>query len=375
VEFVLPGHLGIDDSRPAFIGSMGPCNHNSTSRGHKQCGKRSLVSCRVGANQFVQNENSTTGQHIRIVPLIENIKFCKIATLIQDTFALSPLPRSEDRDILDSQLTEWAENLPWILRSTDPCPEALYTARSVMKWRYQNLRIVLHRPVLLNLANRGSQIIPTPAEINTVEKCRAVAKETIEDITREWARNQVSGWNAVWFLYQASMIPLVSIFWENWNTAMVREWQSQVEMVLEGLGAMVEWSLSARRSREVVSKMYEASKRPVTRTGSPRLTATGRYVNGFQNGNMNGNINDDTNVVHNGQMHDMNGAQVTHQGQMEMLMEEGIILLDNQNIWDLDGMLWGGLSEGLDMPFDGVPEMNFDDEAQGNYDGVYMMHR
>jgi hypothetical protein len=96
------------------------------------------------------------------------------------------------------------------------------------------------------------------------------------------------------------MIPLVSIFWENWNTAMVREWQSQVEMVLEGLGAMVEWSLSARWSREVVSKMYEASKRPVTRAGSPRLTATGRYVNGFQNGNMNGNINDDTNVVHNG---------------------------------------------------------------------------
>jgi len=27
------------------------------------------------------------------------------------------------------------------------------------------------------------------------------------------------------------------------------------------------------------------------------------------------------------------------------------------------------------MPFDGVPDMNFDDEAQGNYDGVYMMHQ
>jgi len=277
--------------------------------------------------------------------------------------------------MLDSQLTQWAENLPWILRSTDPCPETLYTARSVMKWRYQNLRIVLHRPVLLNLANRGSQIIPTPAEINAVEKCRAVAKETIEDITREWARNQVSGWNAVWFLYQASMIPLVSIFWENWNITMVREWQSEVEMVLEGLDAMAEWSLSARRSREVVSKMYEASKKPVTRAGSPRLTATGRYVNGFHNRNMNGNINDHTNMAHDGQMHDMSGLQAPHQGQMEMSMEEGLISLDNQNIWDLDGMLWGSLSEGLDMPFDGVPDMNFDDEAQGNYDGVYMMHQ
>ena len=99
----------------------------------------------------------------------------------------------------------------------------------------------------------------------------------------------------------------------------------QVEMVLDGLGAMVEWSLSARRGQEVVSKMYEASKRPVTRTGSPRLTATGRYINGFQNGNMNGNINDDTNMAHNGQVHDMNGVQASHQGQTEMLMEEGLI--------------------------------------------------
>jgi hypothetical protein len=129
------------------------------------------------------------------------------------------------------------------------------------------------------------------------------------------------------------MIPLVSIFWENWNTAMVREWQSQVEIVLEGLGAMAEWSLSARRSREVVSKMYEASKRPVTKVGSPQLTATGRYINGFQNESMSGNVNEDTNVAHNGEMHDMNGAQVPHQGQMEMLMEEGLVLVDNPNIF------------------------------------------
>src|SRR5450432_1227308 len=193
-----------------------------------------------------KNEHSTTGHHIRIVPLIENIKFCKIATLIQDTFALSPLPRAEDRSMLDNQLVEWADNLPWILRSSDPCPEAIYTARCVMKWRYQNLRIVFHRPVLLNLANRGPQIMPNPAEIEAVEKCRAIAKQTIEDITLEWARNQFCGWNGVWFLYQASMIPLVSIFWEHWNTPKVREWRKQIEMVLDGLAEMTDWSLSAR---------------------------------------------------------------------------------------------------------------------------------
>lgn len=304
-----------------------------------------------------------------MVPLIENIKFCKIATLIQDTLALSPLPRAEDRSMLDGQLSEWADNLPWILRSSDPCPEALYTARCVIKWRYQNLRILLHRPVLLNLANRGSQIMPNPAELGSVEKCRAIAKQTIEDISREWARNQVSGWNAVWLLYQASMIPLVSIFWENWNTTQVREWQSQVELVLDGLGAMADWSLSARRSREVVSKMYEASKRPVTRAGSPRLNASNRNSTIYQNGTSGGHPNNGED----GQVQGMREAQGHNQGQMEMMMEEGIGFLENQNIWDLDGMLWSNLPEGMDMHFEGVSELDFGDPTQGSYDGVFMM--
>lgn len=304
-----------------------------------------------------------------MVPVIENIKFCKIATLIQDTLALSPLPRAEDRDMLDSQLSEWADNLPWILRSTDPCPEALYTARCVMKWRYQNLRIVLHRPVLLNLANRGNRIVPSSAELAAIEKCRATAKQTIEDITHEWARNQVSGWNGVWFLYQASMIPLVSIFWENWNRAQVGEWQGQVEMVLDGLGAMADWSLSARRSREVVSKMYEACKRPVTRAGSPRLNARMNGASGYQNGVSSDNV-DEGDL----QLQEMSEQQEQNQGYTEMTMEEGMGFLENQNIWDLDGMLWSNLPDGMDMHFEGVPELNFGDPTQGNYGGVYMMN-
>lgn len=304
-----------------------------------------------------------------MVHLIENIKFCKIATLIQDTLALSPLLRAEDRSMLDSQLSEWADNLPWILRSTDPCAEALYTARCVMKWRYQNLRIVLHRPVLLSLANRGGQIMANPSELDSLEKCRTIAKQTIEDISREWARNQVSGWNAVWFLYQASMIPLVSIFWENWNTAQVREWQSQVELVLDGLGAMTDWSLSARCSREVVSKLYEASKRPVIRAGSPRLNTSNKNSAAYQNRNSNGNFNSG----HEGQVEDMREVQGHNQEQMEMTTEEGMGFLENQNIWDLDGMLWSNLPEGSDMHFEGVPEPDFGDPIQGGYGGVYMM--
>jgi hypothetical protein len=317
---------------------------------------------------MTQNENSTTGQHIRIVPLIENIKFCKIATSIQDLLAISPLPRAEDRVALDNRLVEWYDNLPWILRSNDPCPEAISTARTVMKWRYQNLRLVLHRPILLNLAYRGNLVQPTADELAAVDICRAIAKQTIHDISREFARNQMSGWNGVWFLYQASMIPLVSIFWETWNTAKVHEWQGEIEVVLEALAAMSDWSLAARRSREVVLKMYEASKGPITRPVSPRLMPNGAIhaVNGTSNAHlhphMNGNMQEQMDI-HDGQMH----------GELVMT-EHGVVMLENgQSIWDLDGMLWGNLPDGLDMPFDGVSDMEFD-EMPGGYDGNFAMH-
>ena len=237
--------------------------------------------------------------------------------------------RSEDRENLDQQLVVWHDNLPWLLRSTEPCPESIYTARSVMKWRYQNLRIVLYRPVLLNLANRGNEGAATQEELESVAKCRAIAKETIEDIAREWTPNQMLGWNGVWFMYQAVMIPLVTMFWESWNTQQVRECQRQIEVVLEAFEGLADWSLAARRSREVVAKMYEASKRPITRQPSPRLGLVGMNGNGHVNG-MNLAVPGGVNNV-NG-MHMMNGAGVNGMNGQMMEARRTPTLRSNRSI-------------------------------------------
>jgi len=170
-------------------------------------------------------------------------------------------------------------------------------------------------------------------------------------------------------MYQASMIPLVSLFWESWNTQLVRECQSQLEVVIEALEGMADWSLAARRSREVVSKMYEASKRPLTRQASPKLgPVVLNGVNGITNGvnAMNG-----VNGMH-GHLQALDGPEIQ---QVEVVGEEGMVILDNQNIWDLDGMLWGNLPDGLDMPFDGMPSMEFEDASGMAFEGNYMMHQ
>jgi hypothetical protein len=238
-----------------------------------------------------------------------------------------------------------------------------------MKWRYQNLRLVLHRPVLLALANRGTHGSSSQEELATVAKVRAIAQQTIEDIAREWTRNQMLGWNGVWFMYQAAMIPLVSMFWESWNAQLVRQCQQQLEIVLDALEGMADWSLAARRSREVIHKMYEASKHSINQSGSPRFRGSGisgiSGISGVET----------VNVVHGHNGMSMNGMQQHTQQdmQVDMANEDGLVMIDNPDIWDLDGMLWGNLPDGLDLPFDGMLSMDFEDGAM-SYDGNFLMH-
>ncbi|KAG7043761.1 fungal specific transcription factor domain-containing protein [Colletotrichum scovillei] len=278
--------------------------------------------------EFGINQGRDSAQHAGILPLIENIKFCKIATQIQDLLAISPLLRAEDRCNLDGQLVNWYSSLPWLLRTTDPCAEPLYIARCIMKWRYQNLRMLLHRPVLLSLASNGSLSHVAEQDVTAIETCRSLAKQTIEDIAREWTRNQMSGWNAVWFLYQAAMIPLVSTFWE-WNSPRVADWHQQIETILDLLEAMEDWSLAAKRSREVVWRMYEASRQPSMRSESPLQGLAGEQ--GM--------------LMAEAELHmSPIGLEPEGMGMMGML--------DQHGLWDMDGMYWG---QGPDQAVDFSP--------------------
>ena len=102
-----------------------------------------------------------------------------------------------------------------------------------------------------------------------IEKCRDSAAELIADITSSWAGSkpcQMSGWNATWLLYQASMVPLLSLFSDPIDQSVVERCQQQVEIVMAAFVEMRAWSLTAQRSLEVVSKIYEVSKRFTARS-------------------------------------------------------------------------------------------------------------
>ncbi|KAK3077468.1 hypothetical protein LTR53_020680, partial [Teratosphaeriaceae sp. CCFEE 6253] len=52
----------------------------------------------------------------------------------------------------------------------------------------------------------------TAEERVAVSKCRAIAGEAIKDIAATGREELIAGWNSVWLMYQAAMVPLVSLF-------------------------------------------------------------------------------------------------------------------------------------------------------------------
>ena len=211
------------------------------------------------------SSNRMSDEDVSVMVLCQEIAFCKIATLVQDRLAEQPLLPFEETVRLDAELKHWYSNMPAMMRYPNRCPDRARVPRAVVSWRYHNLRVVLHRPVLLNNALRSSLENTdeySDDEIRLVEACRVIAGEAIADIQNQWVPNQLSGWNATWLLFQASMVPLVTLFAEynRGNLDAINVAQEQTEAVIQQLEKMERWSLTAKRSKDVVSKIYERNR-------------------------------------------------------------------------------------------------------------------
>ncbi|KAI4649051.1 uncharacterized protein J4E78_008569 [Alternaria triticimaculans] len=217
----------------------------------------------VNAPQSIPLPNSPQYiEQLKILPLVHASAFCQIATRIQDRLVESPLLASAETASYDAQVVKWHEELPSILSNPDePCPEFLRRTRLVMKWRFQNIRIILHRPILLTAALRRSPWVALSADEKVaVGKCRLIASKTIEEISQECMPDLISGWNAVWFCFQACMVPLVSLFSDTSIPEEAEKWKTSIETALTFFETVKDWSIAAKRSGDAVTRLYAAYK-------------------------------------------------------------------------------------------------------------------
>ena len=268
------------------------------------------------------SNNAQYMMSVRLLPIIHSIEFCKLATQIQDKLAQQSLLKVEELFSLDAELVRWHDDLPPILhavprnshhpgstrrtsslkspsvasashsdpfesshvangsRADNTCPEILQTPRAIMHWWYQTMRMVMHRPYLLSAALRRTMFTSMAAEERiAVTKCQIIAEQMISDINATCKPDIMAGWNAVWLMYQAAMVPLVSLFaflsspvaypppdspgklnGHNGYQDEPEKWRSQIQTAIGFFQRMQHYSVAAKKSGDVVTRLLDASK-------------------------------------------------------------------------------------------------------------------
>ena len=209
------------------------------------------------------------GESTAMLELVqENVRFCIISTRMEDALAVSPLLEEHERHTLDALYLEWYRHSS--VEPASPHPHAnespgVTTLKNVMRWKYLSNRVILHRPVLLWYAMRKITWERLSEEKQAaIELCREVCAELITDIASTWRGQkacQMSGWNATWLLYQAALVPLLSLYSDPHDPDVVGTCRQQVELAMRTMEDLQSWCPTARRSLEVLIRLYDASKR------------------------------------------------------------------------------------------------------------------
>lgn len=206
--------------------------------------------------------------------------FCTIATRVQHRLAtLSPMTTKDIND-LDAEVLNWYHNLPHDFVQLENCPANFVTGQDIMRNRYFNLRLLLHRPILLRYATAKFNInlALSPVEYESIQKCRDIACEAIDRVAS--ARNSVNrirAWSSVWYLYQSSMVLLLSILVDGEHPQSSR-WRVSVERAIRFFEFADLLTASAARSRKVIRSLLDAC------TGMPLPLNPSPSSGGFQQG-------------------------------------------------------------------------------------------
>lgn len=158
-----------------------------------------------------------SGDALRL--LRDNIQFCTISTRMEEALAVSPLISEQETTDLDGLFVGWYRESAVQEKLTDRWqaePPGVSAAQKVTRWRYKWARTLLRRPVLLwhTISNRSFGELSKHKK-DSIMLCRVITRELIEDISTTWKGripNMMAAWGATWHLYQATMVPLLTLF-------------------------------------------------------------------------------------------------------------------------------------------------------------------
>ncbi|KAI0133275.1 fungal-specific transcription factor domain-containing protein [Hypoxylon sp. NC0597] len=202
------------------------------------------------------------GDHMAM-SLCASARFCLTCNRIQNRFAQFNRLTISEAVAFDQELQAWWASLPQVLRSPANSPSRLTIAREFMRNRYLNIRLILMRSLILYLAHsRIQKAHLRTEELQIIDTCRIVASEAIDSIALYWTPNRIHVWNSAWYLFQACMVPLLSIVIESsrseTSTEFLTSARASLVKALETFSEMKPWMRASDRGPDIVAAIYEA---------------------------------------------------------------------------------------------------------------------
>ncbi|RMZ35581.1 hypothetical protein D0859_00225 [Hortaea werneckii] len=140
-------------------------------------------------------------------------------------------------------------------------PPKYRLSRSIMEWRFRNFRIIMYRPFVIRnvLQQRAGKptVNPESPTGTAISRCLHEAHQSITSICSFWdsnEHNRMAAWYALYFLFQASLIPIMSLR-NNPSSEMASSWRDQIHTVIRILDSMMTVNPSSKECRLVILRL------------------------------------------------------------------------------------------------------------------------
>lgn len=171
------------------------------------------------------------------------------------------IPAGELIRLDEAHIGDWLSTLPsWYTENVALPPRHQFSHR-VLMWRYRNFRIITYRPYVIQRAFRARDNThvhdPSGDEQEACDRCLNEAKATIVSIHSFWmnnVRNQLSAWYALYFLFQASLIPCVCLRNQP-RSPQADDWKIQIQSTLEVITSMDGINSNSHDCFEVINQL------------------------------------------------------------------------------------------------------------------------
>lgn len=216
--------------------------------------------------------------------LIWQTKLARLSNVANERLLDSGIPEVSAMIDLETQILLWQQSLPAYMQSDfhDSEYDVFIVPRMVLLWRSMHLRIVIHRPFILDQIKRRQLL--NLGEPNTgYSNCINAARECILSIVNHWtstdSRHGALVWYAFYWLVTATFVPITCLLYDPQHAAS-QEWRQLVDMskvALDGFGTFEPTPVRAAQIINDIMGKYSSSSRLMVFLGVLVFRSLPRY--------------------------------------------------------------------------------------------------